>query len=116
MCATAPAKKRKPFLGLIYDRLARQQWEQRASHNEDGFDVNVECKRVDSAILMEAEEVHDRQVSEPQPRVKDDRERVRITHGPYLCTAGLLCLSPRNGRPKTMGKAAHGVLKVIPLC
>lgn len=70
VCATA--KKRKPFLGLIYDKLARKQWEQRASHNEDGFDVNIECRKLDNAILLEAQDEHDKQVSEPKaPPQKD---------------------------------------------
>jgi len=72
VCATA--KKRKPFLGLIYDRLARKQWEQRASHNEDGFDVNVECRKLDTDILLEAQDEHDRQVSDGHGGKNRDKE------------------------------------------
>ena len=33
-CAKAEAKGKKQWLGLLYDRLARQTWAKRASHNE----------------------------------------------------------------------------------
>ena len=42
----APAKQNKAFLGLIYDKLARAKWAQRAAANEPGFDVNLECLKV----------------------------------------------------------------------
>ena len=42
--------------------------------NEDGFDVNVECRKLDSDILLEAQDEHDRRVSDVPPR-KNDREK-----------------------------------------
>ena len=72
MCATA--KKTKPFLGLIYDKLARKQWERRASHNGKGFDVNAKFRKLDSDLLAVAQDEHDRQIAEPQPRRKDDTQ------------------------------------------
>ena len=39
----APTKGNRNFLGIVYDKMARSKWAQRAAANEPGFDVNVVC-------------------------------------------------------------------------
>ena len=75
VCAGSALKKRKPFLGLIYDKLARKQWERRASQNEEGFDVNEVCRKLDSDIMALAQDEHDRQIEQPQQRRRDDTQK-----------------------------------------
>ena len=38
-------------MGLIYDKLARVKWSQRATSNEPDFDVNSECIKASARML-----------------------------------------------------------------
>lgn len=77
--ARASAKKRSPYLGLIYDAIARrvghvlfyvhsrtcvcvcafQEWSERSAANEDGFSVDVVSTMLHEELLLSAEAEYD---------------------------------------------------------
>ena len=77
--ARAPAKKRSPYLGLIYDTIARrvghflfhvrlricvcfcasQEWSERSAANEEGFNVNDVSAVLHEELLLSAEAEYD---------------------------------------------------------
>ena len=77
--ARAPAKKRSPYLGMIYDAIARrvghflfyvrlrtcacfcasQEWSERSAANEDGFSVDDVSTVLHEELLLSAEAEYD---------------------------------------------------------
>ena len=56
----AGAKMRRPWLAIVYDRIARRIWCERAFENEQGFSVDRACVELSEALLLQAEAEFDR--------------------------------------------------------
>ena len=55
---------RRHWLAVIYDRLARREWQELAFHNSVDFNVNEVSLREDPCILKSAEAEYDRLTAE----------------------------------------------------
>ena len=74
VAASAAGKRRQAWLAMIYDRLARKEWSERAAANETTFDVNVTSSALQQSILFAAEAEYDRetvQADKDKPRTQD---------------------------------------------
>eukprot|EP00973_Karenia_brevis_P091852 12409470-Karenia_brevis.AAC.1 len=60
IAANAPAGKRRQLLGVIYDELARKEWEDKSAKLGSRFDINMVAGVVCGDILRRAKDEHDR--------------------------------------------------------
>ncbi len=94
------------MLGMIYDRLSRKEWSERAANNEENFNVDEVCLRMSEALLMQAEAEFD---AIQQGNKSAQVWRVRV-HG-----WGLIgCRSGLSFRPvaRTLAKAKAKILLI----
>eukprot|EP00973_Karenia_brevis_P027297 3763641-Karenia_brevis.AAC.1 len=61
----AVAEGRRPILGVIYDEIARKEWEEKSAQLGKKFDVNGACEAATEKLLRRARIQHDRMFGAP---------------------------------------------------
>ena len=59
IAANAHTHKRKPLLGVLYDEIARKEWEDRAGKLGAAFDISLAASTLSEDTLRRARDLHD---------------------------------------------------------